>query len=650
MKIYYHIISVGISLFSLANCNMSQLNSEVEQTLSQAGENRNELFKVIRHYQSDKDSLKLKAALFLIENMTGKLYYSGGVVDEYQAFLDSVYQIKQEEYDIPAIYEKFMNEAVFMNEPPIVLEDAKTLSAEFLIKNIDEAFTVWAKPWNEHLSFAGFCEWILPYRVGIEMVGDWRELYRKRFESLLMEDSIKTAKQACTVINNELIKLPIHIATTSVLPIDLRPEVLINIKFGLCSDYANLAVYVMRSVGIPVAIDAIPHWGNNNNGHAFNVVYDNDSAFYDFAGAEENPEEHLIRFKNSIPKIYRSTFGKQNSSLAIKRGSEDVPPFFKNAYMLDVTDDYSIIGAKNISLSLPKKTNQKFAYLCVFNPNGWTPIAWGNVEDNIVSFEGIGPNIVYQAALYVDEKLEFINEPFFLDTLGDVRNFVPSNECFDCVLERKNPKAANLAYLPPLMVGSSFQGANDLDFKDFVTFHTITDEPDFKYVTVESDNTTPVKFIRYQSSNKTRGNMAEVEFYSTDSEDPINGRIIGSYESSKYYPRYGPEMLFDNDPLTFFHSNDTASWGGLELEKPKVISKIRYIIRNDDNGVRKGHEYELFCMSGGAWKSVGKKIAIEDDKILFEQIPKGGLYWLRDYTKGREERIFEINDNKIIWH
>lgn len=44
----------------------------MEDTLSQAGSNRAELFRVIRHYQDGKDTLKLGAALFLMENMTDK--------------------------------------------------------------------------------------------------------------------------------------------------------------------------------------------------------------------------------------------------------------------------------------------------------------------------------------------------------------------------------------------------------------------------------------------------------------------------------------------------------------------------------------------------------------------------------------------------
>ena len=49
---------------------MQMANMGVEEALSKAGGNRKELFQVIRHYQDSGDSLKLKAALFLIENLS----------------------------------------------------------------------------------------------------------------------------------------------------------------------------------------------------------------------------------------------------------------------------------------------------------------------------------------------------------------------------------------------------------------------------------------------------------------------------------------------------------------------------------------------------------------------------------------------------
>lgn len=90
---------VGLSLLLLGSCRMPTPTPGIEEALSKAGNNRNELFQVIRHYQEGEDSLKLKAALFLIENMADKYYYTGKAIDEYYTFIDSVYQIQQEEYE-----------------------------------------------------------------------------------------------------------------------------------------------------------------------------------------------------------------------------------------------------------------------------------------------------------------------------------------------------------------------------------------------------------------------------------------------------------------------------------------------------------------------------------------------------------------------
>lgn len=639
------------TLFMLASsCQMSVPAPGIEETLSKAGSNREELFQVIRHYQEKGDSLRLKAALFLIENMADKYYYTGKAIDEYYTFIDSVYQIQQEEYDIPAIYGEFSKKALYLKEQPTPNGDAQTLSTDFLIENIEEAFAVWGRPWNRHLSFEEFCELILPYRVGTEIPESWRLLYREQFEPFLQSDTIQTARQACTAINNELIKQTIHIAQSSVLPINLRPTTLANIKFGLCGDYANQAIFAMRSVGIPVAVEIVPHWGDNNNSHMFNVVYNNNGTSHDFSGSEQNPDEHLIRFKNAIPKVYRKTFGKQAGSLAMLHGNEAIPPFFMNPNLSDVTDNYPFIGAKDITIPLPEQPNRRFAYLCVFDLHGWVPVAWANINGNKANFKAVGPNIVYQTALYRDEKLEPIGDPFLLDTLGQVLFYTPQAETIEYVLERKHRDAKYLDYLPPIMVGGKIQGANRPDFSDAITFYTFTEEPNFKYTTITSNNQTPVKYVRYLSSDQTCGNIAELEFFTTNNDTPLKGKVIGDYEPSSYYPRNGAEVMFDSDPLTFFHTNDTLSWGGLELKQPTAISKIRYIIRNDDNGIRKGHEYELFYADNGNWKSLGKQVATEDDQLLYKQIPKGALYWLRDYTKGKAERTFEINNNIIIWH
>ena len=635
----------------IPSCRMRSTYSNLEETLSQAGNNRNELFQVLIHYEEEGDSLKLRAAQFLLENMNEKAYITGLLVDEYCAFMDSVFQTgHKDKKEITSILNQYEKQACYLKEKPIISLDVQTLTADFLIRNIDEAFAVWNRPWNRHLSFNEFCEWILPYRVSAEVPEEWRTLYRERFEPLLQSDKIKTARQACTIINNELLKYPICISEKSVFPVAFPAHILINIKFGQCGDYASLAMFAMRASGIPVGIEIIPYWGRGNGSHTFNVLYDNDSTFHDFSGAEQNPDEHLIRFRHEMPKVYRKTFGKQISSLAMQCGNEDVPDFFKDPCLEDVTGTYSFIESKDITIPFKGYPDRKFAYLCVYNPNQWIPVAWGKRQGDSVHFQNVCPNIIYHPAFYADEKLQLTSHPFLLDTLGCVNVLAPKSDIQSCVIGTVYKDAPWLINLLPTFIGGKIQGANRSDFSDAITYYTFTENPTLKYTIVYCENTKPCKYFRYLSSDHCTGNMADLEFYTEGSDIPLKGKVIGKYKPSLLYSCSGAEAMFDGNPLTFFHTEDTLSWGGIELEKPVSISRIRFIIRSENNGIRKGNEYELFYMNQSQWVSLGKKIATEDDELEYNNVPKNALFKWIDHTKNISKRIFIIKNNKEVWY
>ena len=65
---------------------------DLENALRQAGENRSQLEQVLDHYRND--SLKYKAACFLIANMPGHYSYGGEVLDAYYFSVDSLFRIR----------------------------------------------------------------------------------------------------------------------------------------------------------------------------------------------------------------------------------------------------------------------------------------------------------------------------------------------------------------------------------------------------------------------------------------------------------------------------------------------------------------------------------------------------------------------------
>ena len=94
-----NLITLYIISFVLFSC--SKYPKEVELTLEQAGDNRKELEKVLDIYKTNtKDSLKYKAAIFLIKNM--KNHQSFKQIKEFENVFDSIEKYPENELRIDA--------------------------------------------------------------------------------------------------------------------------------------------------------------------------------------------------------------------------------------------------------------------------------------------------------------------------------------------------------------------------------------------------------------------------------------------------------------------------------------------------------------------------------------------------------------------
>jgi hypothetical protein len=140
-------------------------------------------------------------------------------------------------------------------------------------------------------------------------------------------------------------------------------------------------------------------------------------------------------------------------------------------------------------------------------------------------------------------------------------------------------------------------------------------------------------------------NINELEFYGSSGKK-LDGVIIGTDGE----PWARKENVFDGNILTGFGANSPdGNWVGLKLKKPSKISKIKYIGRNDGNGIEVNDIYELLYWSArNGWVSLGTQKA-KDNIVIFDDVPSEGLYILKDITKGAEERIFTYDKGKQIW-
>jgi len=199
------------------------------------------------------------------------------------------------------------------------------------------------------------------------------------------------------------------------------------------------------------------------------------------------------------------------------------------------------------------------------------------------------------------------------------------------------------------VVGGKFQGANFPDFSDSVTLHTIQQNANLCYIDVTPNEIGDYKYVRYLSAKGGYNNMAEVQFYSGGKR--LNGEVIGTEGTTdKIYTHHTKYAVFDGDPLSYYFAIEADSgWAGLAFDQRYPIEAIRYIFRNDDNNVRPGDRYELLYQRNRQWISAGIQTA-DTTLLIYDKVPSNTLYWLRNHTRGKEERPFIYVDGKQVFY
>jgi len=411
----------------LIACSGPKYPAGVEDVLLMSGDNRVELEKVFEHYHQQSDSLKLKAAYFLIGNMGDKHSYITFVLvdstenvipfdvleyDNYNALLDAWDLIEEENGKVNFKRDQF-------------IKDQETVTSDYLIKNIDLAFEAWEKPWASHLNFKQFCEFILPYRSSNEPVEEWRSYFLDEYSWLI--DSMKNRPEpvmACTYINNEIKSWFRFDERYYEHPTDQGLSEILEAKMGRCEDMTNLAIFAMRAWGIPVMSDYTPYWANTGNNHAWNAILDENGKTIIFMGGEANP--YSYKLNNVKAKVFRKSYSKQpDCIMEIKSDYTKVPPYLNSNTQIDVTNEY--VEVSDIKLKLKKELpdSTEFAYICVFNSGEWKAIYWSKVDDDLnVEFKNMGMGIAYLPAYYLDGKIVPAGDQFIIQSDGTINYMI----------------------------------------------------------------------------------------------------------------------------------------------------------------------------------------------------------------------------------
>lgn len=146
MKLKY-ICIIFLALFS---CQTR--NEVLETALQLAGENRCELEKVLDHYsRTPADSLKLRAAKFLIANMPGHYTLEGDLINEYRAKIDADTSTT---YFCRKIFEISLGQIEQFKNSSRKEEDIQHINTDFLIRHINLSFEhLNTYPWLRDIPF-----------------------------------------------------------------------------------------------------------------------------------------------------------------------------------------------------------------------------------------------------------------------------------------------------------------------------------------------------------------------------------------------------------------------------------------------------------------------------------------------------------------
>ncbi|WP_264846629.1 hypothetical protein [Capnocytophaga catalasegens] len=474
-----------LTILFFASC--SEKNKKLSFALQQAGNNRIELEKVLNHYKND--SLKYKATVFLIENMPNYKYANSKEVDSIKALMSQIFEqwdLTEQERQKGLNWQKHIDYEI--------KNDIKEIKAELLIENIDYAFKVWEeKPWNKHLSFEDFCELILPYRIAEEPLTYWRKKYYEKYNPIL--DSLYKGTdvvEACNILSDYIKKEKFFFINDFVIPRQGADFHFSN-RIGICRDACDIAIYIMRSVGIPVTSDIYAISPEYHSGHQWNVVRDTTNRYLPFLFEEYRANrDNMLIDKLKKGKVYRMTYQENKSEQKLNYPSSPL----NNPFLKDVTNEY--FGNNKVELPFENNLDSDDIFLGIFTSYDWFPVGKGKIENRKLIFENIEPFVIYQPLTYKNNELKPITYPFMYQKDG-VRIFSPKNEKQEVVLKRKYPlRKTNSGRYKNWLLLTEIKGSNNSQFSNSDLLHKMENLPSENVIEININSQKSYQYFQYQ--------------------------------------------------------------------------------------------------------------------------------------------------------
>ena len=637
---------------------------------------------VLKYYEARQDPRRLFAARYLLSGVVGQVARERTPIEE---ALEAAF-VLAESIPIDGLandwpkkdkrFEEIDNEFARIDSElggvasRVTYKPAyRLLDAAYLIRQIESAFKDWdASPWKDQVDLYTFCEYVLPYRLARESIEDWREVVWSKREPCAsalfgVTDPRIAFEVICRLVSERFLTPGWKNGAPkfSQYNLDECYSNLDRLLGGRCWDEAYYRVFNLRGRVIPSSVTFIPAWGNRSYAvHAWGALRmasDERKILYKNANSRVNTNHILdasyiyeepvddglfsetITYNKFVPKVYEKSYRISETARKLGVVGLKLHPDFRDMRWRDVTERY--VETIDIRRRIGGAWNGRACYLCVFDAKmGWVPVAVAKANGDQVHFENVGPNILYAVCSFDGAVMNCIGNPFLPKETDVVEFDEGDGSLVTLELTRKYPLGANTAYRLQELLGCQFAFAQNESIDGVKEVFEIKSVP-LKPVTLDVNSAVDFRVFRFAS-------LAEIKFFGESRElrygvDFIVRGGIGSEV----------KRLFDSDYNSYVRFGDSLSEGAVARELVvEVISsvgirRVEYCPRSDTNFIEPGDEYCLMYWKNG-WNTLFRQVAV-DFTIKFEGVPSGGLYWLRDLTKGKEERPFVIQNGRQVF-
>lgn len=659
-------ITYFLSIAFLFPACSSKDELEIERAIRLSEKNSLEIRKVLEHFQDDPE--KLAAAKFLIKNMPGHSGVGKETVSKLNPIYDKHVAISSKhqwsrdsdwKHEIDSLWNFEKGKIEYLIEANN--QDIRAFKADWLIREIDRSFKAWKEnAYTRNDSFENFCRYILPYRFAESICLDnSREIFYQRHFGLFRD----TAKDFRNVTDSLhcLYKDLMHYswAATS-MPI-YNVQTFEKIKRGSCDNKAWYNCLMMSALGMGVAIDFVPAWGNRERGHSWNSLiidgetypfepfWDEDRWKYKRVYNNEGFDRIWGTFK--LPKVYRRTYEFLPSDPSMDKDvdRDDIPHLFRNPFITDVSSQYFKTSDIKIKITEPIPENAKYCYLCVYGAKDWVPVQWGKIEEENVNFKDMGRDIAYLPMFYVQGALTPAAPAFILNRDGTIEELQCKREdriSITIQTYTSHLPARIIAKTNRAFGGGCFIGRKDDTDCPGDTLCLLADSINTLGEEIKLQNSQKYRYVDLILPGDTVG-LCECSFYESANRPHPLKKVKATADVIPFVSGEDISMTTDGLSATGFYGQFKSGNRHkitFDLGGQRCLKKISYIPYIESN-LPADKEVELQYwdkkwIKGGSLK--GNYL-----HMTFNDIPKGTLYRVK--IAGLKERFFIYKNGIIKW-